>query len=75
MTCIHFYSDQEGIVNATKNKIYFHTMGSQDTCYKPVLCHIMLLPPVLTIHSPYEYLKPDNLIRPKVFIGLVPLPI
>ena len=75
MIYIHFYLDQEDITNAAENKQFSHTMVNQDTCYKYALYQVLLMHPVLTVHSPYEYLKPKSLILPKILLNLVPLPI
>ena len=75
MIYIHSYLDRDDIVNAAENKQFSHTMENQDTYYKFPLFHIMLMHPVLNDHLPYEYLKPNNLIMPKVLLNLVPLPI
>ena len=75
MIYTHFYSEKEDIVNAAENKQFSHIMENQDTCYKYVLCHILLMHPVLNVHLPYEYLKPNNLTLPKVLLDLVSLPI
>ena len=75
MIYIHSFSNQEENVNAAENKQFSLTMENQDTCYKYVLCHILLMHPVLNVHLPYEYLKPNNLTLPKVLLDLVSLPI
>ena len=72
MIYIHSYSYQEDIVNTIENKQFSHTMGNQDTCYESALYHIMLMYPVLNVHSLHEYLTPNNLILPKVLLDLVP---
>ena len=73
MIYIHSFSNQEENVNAAENKQFSLTMENQDTCYKYVLCHILLMNHLLIVHIPDEYLKLDNLIMPKTFLHLVPL--
>ena len=58
---MHFYSDQEDIVNTTENKQFYHTMGNQDIFHKFVPYHALLMNPALTVQLSHEDIKPHNL--------------
>ena len=75
MIYIHSYAYYEDIVNAIESKKISHTMENQDTCYKFVPCHVMLMNPLLIVQLPDEDLKPNNLIMLEVLLDLVLLPI